>query len=117
MVDDANDKKELSEIRKAVLEGLQREHDATLKTSSSQLRAVRNYRKRHKDPDNEGYHRIRRQALTFVKPKKGTRAEEYIKKKGSQYYKDLLELNKVLKSRINELHLNIREDNNHEEDK
>ena len=54
--------------------------------------------------------RIRRQAFTFVNPKKGTRAEDYIREKGSQYYKDLVELDRVLNDRIEELHLNIGED-------
>lgn len=117
MTEDKESDKELSRYRKRVIQELHREEAKNYKTSSNQLNAVRRYRKRHSSPSLEGYMRIRRQAYTFVKPKEGTRAEDYIKEKGDQYYKDLLELNQMLKRRIKELHLNIREENNHEEDK
>ncbi len=110
---DAVDNLEMSELEKNVLEKIQKKHDAKLKTRPTVLKAVRKYRKtnRNRNLNHEGYLRIRRQAMTFIKPKKGTRAESYIKEKGNQYYKDLVELNELLKERITELHLNIGEDN------
>ncbi|MCC4370503.1 hypothetical protein LMB49_03710 [Limosilactobacillus reuteri] len=97
-------------IRRNVIQELQREPDVKYKTPPQQLQAVRKYRKKHSNPSLEGYMRIRRQAFTFVNPKEGTRAEDYIREKGSQYYKDLVELDRVLNDRIKELHLNIGED-------
>ncbi|MEK1298963.1 hypothetical protein HCY47_07665 [Limosilactobacillus fermentum] len=65
--------------------------------TESQKKASRAYRERN--PDATGYQSLRRGARNFIAPKPGSKAARYAKWAGDQYWQDLEELEKLLKSR------------------
>lgn len=62
--------------------------------TKAQKRASRKWEK--ENPHRTGYAKLRRTAFSFVNPKPGSKAEEYINANHADYVDDLEELKKLL---------------------